>query len=87
MTFVEELESNEEREALIAAANAANMAELEDWRAGKRRVFWRLRWNHQTIGATRTDLASRSQARRHVVILAKIKGAEPRLYRVTVRPR
>lgn len=59
--------------------------ELAEWRSGKRRVFWRVRFNQFAFGPTYIDLVRRNNA-------IKLKGQLTstqcsKLYRVTVRPK
>ncbi len=76
---------------LISVVNGGYLqrteVELEEWRRGKRRVFWRVRWVHATIGPTYTDMSSRKRARKAMQRISSVRGSEPRLYRVTVRPK
>lgn len=82
----------EEREACAALCDellARRIGELirerAEWRTGKRRVFWRVRWGQllSTGAAVRfsEDFASRRAA------IAKRHHIRGKLYRVTVRPK
>jgi hypothetical protein len=63
------------------------LRELEEWRSGKRRVFWRVRYTVTVCGCTvrySFDSVSRREARNKCHTL---RGLSTKLYRVTVRPR
>jgi hypothetical protein len=55
--------------------------ELKEWRTGKRRVFWRVKWPHSTDGFRWQDFVDEARAR------CGVGHRGERLYRVTVRPK
>lgn len=59
--------------------------ELAEWRSGKRRVFWRVRFNQFAFGPTYIDLVRRNNAIKLKGQLTSTQCAK--LYRVTVRPK
>lgn len=66
----------------LQAEIAALRTELAEWRSGKRRVFWRVKWRHLFAGGHMTqDWGNRIEAKQHATV-----SHEGRVYRVTVGP-
>lgn len=63
----------------------AAFKELEEWRSGKRRVFWRVRWTHPQKGLREKDYVSMGKA------ISKVTCGEGvlsgKVMRVSVRPK
>lgn len=68
--------------SVLAVEIATLEEELEQWRSGKRRVFWRVKWRHLFAGGHMTqDWGNRIEAKQHATV-----SHEGRVYRVTVGP-
>lgn len=68
--------------------------ELDEWRSGKRRIFYRVRWsngNHATPldydHRTKAGALSELRHLRHLSNCDATRNATAKLYRVTVRPK
>jgi hypothetical protein len=70
-----------------------SLKELREWRSGKRRVFWRVRWfngNHKTPldynHETRANAMHEARHLRSLSYNSATRNAAVKLYRVTVGP-
>ena len=68
--------------------------ELEQWRRGKRRVFWRVRWTHgerdEVLAYNHMTKRRAMHELRHLRSLSNCsatRNATVKLFRVTVKPR
>ena len=60
--------------------------ELDEWRSGKRRIVWRVRWFKSKTEWFESDLRTKREALRHMRHLrAERRTGAIKLYRVTVR--
>lgn len=64
-----------------------SLEELLQWRSGKRRILWRVRWHHQTFGDTFIDHESKKKAMSVLRSVEKVKASNAKLYKVTVKPK
>jgi len=73
---------NAEARAALPGLVRALEAELAEWRSGKRRVFWRVKWRHLFAGGHMTqDWGNRTEAKQHAAM-----SHDARVLRVTVGP-
>lgn len=80
--------SAEEVELLSSLPAVSRATELEQWRSGKRRVFWRVRWgNLSGNGNAQLDFASQRAAQDHTSRCRRVCMPDVKLFRVTVRPK
>lgn len=68
---------------VVCKTRAVELNELQEWRGGKRRVFWRVRWTHAELGPTFIDYVDRAGA------MVRLGGTlkDAKVYRVTVKPK
>ncbi len=67
-----------------------DLTELQEWRDGKRRVFWRVKWSSSNVGRTgktHFDCPSRDGAFDTFRAVSHVEEACPRVFRVTVKPK
>lgn len=62
----------------------ADLRELAEWRSGKRRVFWRVKWHHELFGMSSFTSTSLKDAKRSA---KRIIARGAKVYRVKAWPK